>query len=48
MVQYSKKRHLTLLKNSTKLKSPKTSLSDEEFSKFLESRPGVDEDFFEL
>ena len=45
-MQYNKKKHLTLLKDSPKLKGPKTSFSDEEFLKLLESRP--DEKFFEL
>jgi hypothetical protein len=45
-MQYNKKKHLTLLKDSTKLKGPKTSFSDEEFLKLLEYRS--DENFFEL
>jgi hypothetical protein len=45
-MQYNKNKHLTLLKDSTKLKGPKTSFSDEEFLKLLESRP--DENCFEL
>jgi len=45
-MQYNKKKHLTLLKDSIKLKGPKTSFSDEEFLKLLESRP--DENFFKL
>ena len=45
-MQYNKKKHLTLLKDYTKLKGPKTSFSDEEFLKLLESRP--DENFFKL
>jgi hypothetical protein len=45
-MQYNKKKHLTLLKDSTKLKGPKTNFSDEEFLKLLESRP--DEKFFKL
>ena len=45
-MHYNKKRHLTLLKNSTRLKGPKKSFSDEEFFKLLEFIP--DENFFEL
>jgi hypothetical protein len=45
-MQYNKKKYLILLKNSTKLKSPKTSFSYAEFLKLLESRP--DGNFFKL
>jgi len=47
-MQYNKQRHLKLLKYSPKLKSPRISLSDEEFVELLESMPIPDENFFEL
>ena len=42
------KKTFTLLKSSPKLKSPRTSLSDEEFVKLLDSMSIADENFFEL
>jgi hypothetical protein len=45
-MRYSKKKHLSLLKDAQKLKDSKTSLSDEEFLKSLEFEPN--EKFFEL
>jgi len=47
-MQYNKRKHLKLLKSSPKLESPRTSLTDEEFVKFLDSMPIPDENFFEL
>jgi len=47
-MQYDKRKHLKLLKSSPKLESPRTSLTDEEFVKFLDSMPIPDENFFEL
>nr|YP_010134041.1 hypothetical protein KYU77_pgp066 [Tryblionella apiculata]QWM93530.1 hypothetical protein [Tryblionella apiculata] len=47
-MEYDKKKHLKLLKSCPKLESPRTSLSDEEFVKFLDSIPRPDEKFFKL
>ena len=47
-MQYNKRKHLKLLKSSPKLESPRRSLTDEEFVKFLDSMPIADENFFEL
>lgn len=47
-MQYNKRKHLKLLKSSPKLESPRTSLTDEEFVKFLDSMAIPDENFFEL
>jgi hypothetical protein len=47
-MKYNKIKHLRLLKYSPKLESPRTSFSDEEFVKFLDSMPIPDENFFEL
>ena len=47
-MQYNKRKHLKLLKSSPKLESPRRSLTDEEFVKFLDSMPRPDENFFEL
>jgi len=47
-MQYNKSKHLKLLKSSPKLESPKTSITDEEFVKFLDSMAIPDENFFEL
>ena len=47
-MQYDKRKHLKLLKSWPKLESPRTSLTDEEFVKFLNSMPIPDENFFEL
>ena len=45
-MEYNKKKHLKLLKSSPKLESPRRSLTDEEFVKFLDSMPRPDERFF--
>ena len=47
-MKYNKRKHLRLLKYSPKLESPRTSFSDEEFVKLLDSMPIPDENFFEL
>ena len=47
-MQYDKRKHLKLLKSLPKLESPRRSLTDEEFVKFLDSMPIADENFFEL
>jgi hypothetical protein len=49
-MQYNKKKHLKLLKSSQKSESSRISFTDtdSEFSKFLDSQPKPDENFFEL
>jgi hypothetical protein len=47
-MEYNKRKHLKLLKSSPKLESRRTSLTDEEFVKFLDSMRIPDENFFEL
>ena len=45
-MQYNKNKHLKLLKSLQKSENLRKNVSDEEFSKFLDSRP--DENFLEL
>ena len=46
MMQYNKNKHLKLLKSLQKSENSRKNVSDEEFSKLLDSRP--DENFLEL